>query len=493
MLNKIAYRHHLFACALFILPIAIANAYYIDDLGRAVAGYTGWGRDGRPMADVIMIVLNLGKRLTDLAPLPLLIAAALLAWCFYRFQQKFLGDGGVMAMVVSLSFLGNPFFVEVLSYRFDSLTIVGGIAFAFLSVTLGQYGRIRRNALAMLAMVAAIASYQILLNILVILVLIAFICQVARPDSPRAILLAAAERLCQLLVALGGYFWILLPLSLRQQEVANHPGVASANLLATLSDNAHDYSEFIRANLFGDATLPLFTVLTGIMLLGTGYLSYAYLRARGRGLAQWLIVAGCMLSPLIAAFFILGALLFLSNSIAGFSRVYLGLSGYLLYGSTLIYLVAKRLDIHWLNIISVVPLLYIFPFIYAYGNALRQQNILDHDLVLSIKHHTAEYNENEYYVVFNGNRRESAVLRNAAKKYPLISSLVVNYFSNWYFPFRYMQINGLEQRYPQPSLGITDRPTELICTSRLLKKTTDYNLYLHQDIFTVDFAKYTCP
>ncbi len=493
MHNKISYQHYLIACVLFVLPIVIANVYYIDDLGRAIDGYTGWGRDGRPMADVIMIALNLGKTLTDLAPLPLLISAALLAWCFYRYQQKFIGGAGLAAFIVPLSFLGNPFFVEVLSYRFDSLTIVSGVAFCFLSVTIGDYRVVKRNLLATAAMVAAIASYQVMLNLLVILVLIELVRQVAEGEMPQNILRSATERLGQLLLSLGSYFFIILPLSLRKQNVVNHPGVASGNVLATLRDNMQHYSDFIRSALFGDATLPIFCILTGAMLLGTLYLSYVYLKARGRGLTQWLVAGYCTCSALITPFCILGMLLLLNNSIAGFARVYIGVSGYLLYFSTLLYFVAKKTGIRLLNLMIVLPLLYTFPFMYAYGNALRQQNILDHDLVQSIKQDTAEYSEREYYIVFNGNRRESAVLHHAAKKYPLINPLVVNYFSNWYFPFRYMQINGLEQRYPQPSLGIADRPIELICASRSLKKTLDYNLYVKQNTLTVDFAKYSCP
>ncbi|WP_413736380.1 glucosyltransferase domain-containing protein [Sodalis sp. RH21] len=492
MIKNNSFQQYFFACLFFVLPIVIANAYYIDDLGRATSGYTGWGHDGRPMADVIMIALNLGKRLTDLAPLPLLISAALLAWCFDRFQRTFIRGRGLMAFLAPLAFLCNPFLVEVVSYRFDSLTIIAGVAFCFLSLMTGGYGRLKRNLLAVLAMLAAIASYQILLNVLIALFLIEFICQVAWSRLASGILKSAGERLCQLAATLGMYFFIVLPLSLHKQEVENHPGVATGNLLDTLINNAHAYGGFMRAALFGDATPIIFAAFTAIMLLGSVYLALCYLREHGRGFAQWFIALLCAISPLAAVLVILGALLFLNNAIATFSRVYIGLSGYLLYFSTLVYLVAKKTGLRHLNIVSLIPLLYAFPFIYSYGNALRQQNILDHDLVLSIKQNTVEYNENEFYIVFNGDRRVSAVMQNSAKKYPLINTLVVNYFANWYFPFRYMQINGLEQRYPLPGLGITANPGETLCASRLLTKTTDYNLYLKGDILTVDFARHEC-
>lgn len=493
MQRKTAFLKYLLVCLFFVLPIVIANVYYIDDLGRATFGYTGWGRDGRPMADVIMITLNLGRKLTDLAPLPLLLAAAILAWCFYRFKRLYFGHDDIWSFLVPIAFICNPYFVEVLSYRFDSLTIVGGIAFCFMVLVTRHFKRIKRNVLACLAMLAAISSYQILLNVLAALLLIEFICMVAWSRPAQVILTLTGERLVQLAAALALYFGAVLPIALHKQQVENHPGLASGNMADVFLFNAQSYTGFIRASLFGEATWFIIAALTVIMLLAVTVLAVAYIKTNGTGRKECFIAASCAISPFLALFLVLGALLFLKNPIAAFSRVYLGFSGYLLFFSTSVYLAAEKIRCRRLNFILWLPILYAVPFIYAYGNALRQQDVLDHDLVQSLKRNTSEFKEGEYYLVFNGERRLSPVVRNAAEKYPLINTLVINYFSNWYYPFRYMQVNGLTQLYPEPAMGITDNPRQRICQSELVKKEGDYNLYRKGNILTVDFSKYVCP
>ena len=51
--------------ALILLPILITDRYNVDDWGRTVIGYLNWGQNGRPLADVVMTTLGLGRPLVD--------------------------------------------------------------------------------------------------------------------------------------------------------------------------------------------------------------------------------------------------------------------------------------------------------------------------------------------------------------------------------------------------------------------------------------------
>lgn len=82
---------------IFILPIILANQFYVDDIGRTTVGYTKWGVDGRPVADIVMSVLNLSSRIVDLAPLPIILASVLLAISFACYRKRFLdGENGAL-------------------------------------------------------------------------------------------------------------------------------------------------------------------------------------------------------------------------------------------------------------------------------------------------------------------------------------------------------------------------------------------------------------
>ena len=92
---------------IFALPIILANQYYVDDIGRSSAGYTMWGIDGRPAADLIMTIFNLSYRLSDLSPLPLIVSCAILSMIFYGYKKTFL-DESKEAFLIPLAFIINP-------------------------------------------------------------------------------------------------------------------------------------------------------------------------------------------------------------------------------------------------------------------------------------------------------------------------------------------------------------------------------------------------
>ena len=65
---------------LALIPIIRANFNYLDDLGRVAFGTRGFGSAySRYISDFLSIFLHTGKYLTDISPLPQLIATFLLS------------------------------------------------------------------------------------------------------------------------------------------------------------------------------------------------------------------------------------------------------------------------------------------------------------------------------------------------------------------------------------------------------------------------------
>lgn len=70
-------------CIVYVMPIILANRYYIDDLGRSQWGYASWSANGRPLADFLMILLGFGgENIVDISPLTL-IFSVLFGVCFF--------------------------------------------------------------------------------------------------------------------------------------------------------------------------------------------------------------------------------------------------------------------------------------------------------------------------------------------------------------------------------------------------------------------------
>ncbi|HTK00631.1 MAG TPA: glucosyltransferase domain-containing protein, partial [Bordetella sp.] len=133
-------RRHVFIAALLlyalvIWPIIHADRFYIDDLGRARSGYLGWTSDGRPLSNLVVETLNLGAPISDLSPLPQLLALLLLAYLAVTLARKFEIPGAWRAPLILAPLAANPFFLENLSYKFDVLPMTLATALSCMAVT----------------------------------------------------------------------------------------------------------------------------------------------------------------------------------------------------------------------------------------------------------------------------------------------------------------------------------------------------------------------
>lgn len=117
------------ASVLYVLPIVLANTYYIDDLNRTVAGY-GWNHDGRFVSSIIMHVLSFQQEVVySLYPFSNIISAVLLSLSGFIISYSVGVRNKVMLFIGSLLLTTCPFLLEVLSYRFDCIPISLSILF----------------------------------------------------------------------------------------------------------------------------------------------------------------------------------------------------------------------------------------------------------------------------------------------------------------------------------------------------------------------------
>ena len=104
-----------------ILTIIRANFLYMDDLRRAVAGTRIWYDYSRYVSEFASIFVHGDTNLTDISPLPQLIAVLILAvssvFLVYIISNRKITVTGLLASIP----LGlSPFFLECLSYKFDA-------------------------------------------------------------------------------------------------------------------------------------------------------------------------------------------------------------------------------------------------------------------------------------------------------------------------------------------------------------------------------------
>jgi len=104
-----------------IISIIRANFYYLDDGWRSVVGERGWYQWSRYVTEISSIFIHADSRLTDISPLPQILAIFILAvssvLLVYVLNDKKITTTGLLASIpVGLS----PYILECLSFKFDS-------------------------------------------------------------------------------------------------------------------------------------------------------------------------------------------------------------------------------------------------------------------------------------------------------------------------------------------------------------------------------------
>lgn len=127
------------AYGLAMISILRANVNYIDDLGRTASGYRGWENFSRWISEYGSILLHGKTYLTDMSPMPQLLAVVIISIAstivLYVFtdRQKY----NLVSVIAILPLGISPYFLECLSYKYDSpymaLSVLGAICpFLFL-------------------------------------------------------------------------------------------------------------------------------------------------------------------------------------------------------------------------------------------------------------------------------------------------------------------------------------------------------------------------
>lgn len=112
------------------LPILIFVRPYIDDLGRSAKGYLNWNNDGRPLADLLTAALNNGTHLATISPLLQLLSVLVLAAAGALLARSYRICRPWLSAACSLPIAIQPYFLENLSYGFDSISMACGLLFS---------------------------------------------------------------------------------------------------------------------------------------------------------------------------------------------------------------------------------------------------------------------------------------------------------------------------------------------------------------------------
>ncbi|MBK5721351.1 glucosyltransferase domain-containing protein [Dysgonomonas sp. Marseille-P4677] len=107
---------------LYVLPIILANIYYIDDMGRIMHGYSWTTADGRIITSFIMRLLSLSPYIViNLYPYYTIVSAIILGITGYLLCYLLGLEKTKSIKLTSLFLIINPFYLSNLVFKYDCL------------------------------------------------------------------------------------------------------------------------------------------------------------------------------------------------------------------------------------------------------------------------------------------------------------------------------------------------------------------------------------
>ena len=417
-----------------------ANFYYIDDLGRAAFGYVQWEVYARYLSVFFSHIIHADSYLTDVSPLPQMIAVLVMA--IASTMTIYIIGGGKkeysLWMIAAALPLGlNPYFLECFSYKYDSPYMAMSVLASVFPLIFWKSKTWKFILASIVGTLCMCMTYQVSAGIYPMLVVIVCIRMWVENEDIKDILRMALISAASFLAGLLIFNRLVMPFI--QEEFAQ---TYSTNFEAinTLISHAMDtYKKYTK--LFLSDFKSEWLILIGILCLG-------FLYAVISGTKQHRVITALLVLPALIGLF---ALSFGVYPVLGqpsfFPRCMYGIGAFLAFLGVFILSVKPNnlpvkltcLALSWM----------FFSFAFTYGNALDAQSEWTDFRIEQVAEDLAEWDgistEGMKSVRVTGTIGFTPVMRRMPQDYQILNRLVPVHFSDsqgWWGPFKLLHYYG---------------------------------------------------
>ncbi|WP_203453241.1 glucosyltransferase domain-containing protein [Enterobacter hormaechei] len=360
--------------ALFVLPIMLSGVLYQDDILRAANGEAYWGVLGRPLSDVVVMSLGFGSGfVVDSFPLSLILAGTLLCASSVILYCRFAMSRGIASGLVFSLFSLSPFFLQNLSYHFDSFPMMLGVFLAVLpySKMAASWKLSFRLLFGAMCVVLALSFYQATINVFLSLCAIEIAYVLYSRTGGIDALKMSVERAVSAIIGLLVYMKGVAPFFL-SKNVHSDLVVNAEQPLKSLSYNVDRFWN-IASSLLNDSLYMAWILAFAVAIAGLLVLSCRILRSDFSLFSKVIGLVVLVLGIAVASFSIVGPFIFVDKTVVA-PRVMMGLPGFmLLIGYLASMLSSKRIT----TVACIIPVMFSLSYSSAYGNASKHQRSLE--------------------------------------------------------------------------------------------------------------------
>jgi len=469
---------------MYCFPIIFTGRLYIDDLGRTLYGYTGWGLNGRPLSDMLMSALNYGTPLLDISPLNQILSVILLAGTLYFYAKtNFPTLSYISTTAIIFFFIANPFYIENLSYKYDSLTMSLSIITLIIPFII-RFNNAYDVILSITMIICSLSLYQASLGLFAILTVIELTTKFSKLGN-KHILLRTLSRLLQITIGYVIYRIFIASKFVEGEYNLTHSKTLPLNIDSlvpfekNLSNVLWYFNEWI-------ASIPLFATITYALIFLISIIFIAR-DLYDDGLRKNALSFAILLSsPLLIFIFSFAPLLTLEFPVFA-PRVLICFGGVLLYFSLIILRVIKN---NHLKTLVCLPMLWVaLYYSYSFSNASSSQRDIDSLISSSIYNDASHYGNEFKYVNIIGKMPESKQFSLAQSKLPIMSRLIPVYMNgDWLWGAELLNHYGMTLQYK-----VIDEDTKKnLCQIKPFVVSKYYNLYSISDVLIISFTKSSC-
>ena len=416
-----------------------ANYSYIDDVGRNLSGGAEWG--GNFFRWIIYIENVLGQMhiwLADASPLIQILAIVILSSSVVVLASVFSGFGGgeskrlqIRYVVASLLIAFNPYFLECMSYKYESVGMASSVLFSLVPFLFVSRGRLF-YLISFISVFLMCLSYQASSGIYIMMVIITGLYWFLE-NGGRSVKDIVKFFICSAVSYLlaTGVFYLLSSFltsgTYRSTRLSPSPDTAFSNL-----------ASYFRI-ILGDFNLLWLILVAIIMILAVVAMVMKSRRGKALSLVSTLIACA------IALVFSYGVYLFLEN-FAGMPRMMYGIGVFIALMANCAVSVADASHGRASRTVFMIPVVMLvwcfFSYAFIYGNALGYQSEYERhyeEMILADLNELFPNRPEQYELIVSGSVGFCPVVAHVNDLYSINSRLVPVMLSSsdwWWGGFR---------------------------------------------------------
>ena len=471
--------------AVYIFPLILTGRLYVDDLSRSLYGNAGWVTDGRPLATLVMEILNLGKPILNLSPMIQIMSVMILSLSLTLYAKENLRDKEEGMVILCLfSLIANPFFIENLSYKYDSLPMSLSIAAILSPFSINAAGtKWINNIVSVFFVITSLCFYQSSIGLFVIFSLIqCCLLVIGTKINIGELVFVLANRILQLIISYVIYKKFIADKLVGGSYALSHAGIVKISL---------DSAVIIKRNIKGVCEYLIILLKSYPEILIIFLAIAAVIGVFNLLILSWKKNRNCFAIafifpiPFLIVVFSFLHLVVLKNPVFA-PRVFTSFGGVLFFLSLCILLLKISIKIKYS---IMVPFVFTsFVFMYSYSSVSQAQDKIDTLIASSIYNGINNNKVKGNKVSIYGRVPISSELALASKKIPLLDKLVPIYISNWWWGAVFLQ----HFRIPVWIDDFTEKDADSICHLKPISDTNDFKIFNADDKIIIVFPDYSC-